>query len=632
MKSTKLAELGLLFHIVQDYVESNPVLQNPLEKFLDNVEKRCLTRGWRELILVDFPDLGKLVDRSLSSGYLDLSKIPGSFGKLNSPEAFQRSWVYQQLLVQLYHPNGRLDSESVEISDIFFVRQILLAYKKYDQDCTVERTADAVKTFLDIEETMREPSGSWHSDFYVPHRFRFADSAIAECANADIVRAMHVLDRTFAYTLPASEVEYHGLRPRHGPGAVSDARTGTDKYLFNNWPSKLDQVFPAWRFMHHTEEAFNGSDASYSSKEPPARLIAVPKTYKGPRLIASEPTAHQFLQQGLMGWLRQALPKTPLRNCVNFADQGPSRDAALLGSKTGVNATVDLSSASDRLSCWAVERAFGANQSLLKALHAVRTRTIVDGTGTTPFELRIKKFAAQGSAVTFPVQTIIYATVAIAAVLMDSGEVVTKRSVERASRKVRVFGDDIIIPSSAVSLLVSSLHYLGLRVNWDKTHDRGFYRESCGLDGYKGIDITPVYVTSHRPGTDAKSVSSWVEVSNNFHRSGMWQTSSWMIGQLAHNVANKLIISDEAGDGIRLFTFSRGTSVRKTKVRYSSALHRTEALVLGTRTRQKKKSRGSWQDLHDYFLQAPSPDSKWVHGYTTRTTVQLCTVWVPVGR
>lgn len=612
--------------VISDVRSWDPCLDSTIDAFYMNVERRARTRGWKSILLLDLPALGKAYDSALSSGRLNFGDVPACFGKLG-PENFDGSWIFRSLLQHSLDGFGTLD-QTTPVEVVAATRQLLYLYKNLSISCPEQAVKDAVEDYISIEGATRAPSGTWNSDQWIHCRVRFSDSdelrGFRELPN----KFWRLLDMVFGFTTPSGFLCPEDIVPKHGPGAVSDVRRGGDKYAFPAWPSKLERLFPDAQFAYANEYVGLCEPLGISRREPPARLLAVPKTFKGPRLIASEPTAHQFLQQGLMQWLRDHLPQA-IRTCVNFLDQRPSRAAALEASRTGDLATVDLSSASDRLSCWVVERAFGSNQTLLAALHACRTRVIVDGTGTHPdLSLRLRKFAAQGSAVTFPVQSIVYATVAITAALYDDG--VTRPSasdVNRYAAKVRVFGDDIICPSPNVPTLRAALTGLGLKVNDMKTHDRGLFRESCGMDAYRGHDVTPGYIRDLQLKPDADSFSSWIEVSNNFHMRGLWQLAWWMLRAIPSKEASGILTSDHAGPGIRVLTFCRGTRFHG-KVRWNPDLHRQEARVLCLRSSAERRARGSFQDLHQYFVEAPHPETTWSAGVPGRNSLTLVREWV----
>lgn len=641
-----------LKHVIADLRKVDPGLDCTIDAFYFEVEKRALSRGWKHILLLDLPALGSVYDNGLSTGSLDFGKIPASFGKLN-PGTFQDSWIYRTILQHTFDGFGTLDTTTPH-EVVWATRQLLFLYKKGNFDCPQERVFDAVEDYIEIEAGLRQPGGSWNHDVWMGSSFSFSGSFSSELRGYGLTEQFwRICDLVFRQLVPRVWLLPEGVVPRHGPGAVSDVRTGGDKYAFPVWPAKLGRLFPAPQFAHANEYlAFTDvSGVGSSEKEPPARLLAVPKTFKGPRLIASEPTAHQYLQQGLMQWIRLNMPKA-LSTCVNFLDQTPSRVAALEASRTGEMATVDLSSASDRLSCWVVERAFSSNQSLLRALHATRTRVVEDGTGTHEgLSLRMKKFAAQGSAVTFPVQTIVYAGLAISSVLYDSGFRVgdlnvdnawdeAQRCVLNAAKSVRVFGDDIVLPSPNVPTLAVALQASQLKVNGSKTHWNGRFRESCGMDAYCGHDVTPVYISDLLPKPSAEGLMSWIEISNLFHKSGLWQTAEWMLNQVDRKTLSSILYSDSSGAGIRAFTFCRGTRfhgpVRNHRAKVYGPLRPNEGMqyqerrVLCVSSRANRVARETFQSLLQYFLEKPDPELNWVSGYNSRKeAMTLSHSWVP---
>lgn len=624
-----VAFLGALLEDVRRARNSSKLAQDQdlyikLEEAITDVMNFLETRKDMSIVLITLPDLGKLFDKAMSSQFYDWN----SHSKICKEARVPRSVT--NLFAQIFDKvNGRHLFE-IDAGLVFFIRQALYLFKKVNLDCPQESIERTVRDFIEMDQSLRAPSGTWNADYWLPHRFAFGGDPVLHGSHPRADALWKTVDDVFASIVPMREVDRLLVRPKHGPGAVADMKTGEDKYLFPHWPTKLEGQFPAHVFSQHRSDLHLSEETTsvLNPIEPPARLIAVPKTFKGPRLIASEPIAHQFLQQGLMKWLRDNLSPL-LRDTINFTSQEESREAALKASRNGELATVDLSSASDRLSCWVVERAFGGNNSLLSCLHAVRTRTIIDGTGTDELlHLRMKKFAAQGSAVTFPVQTIVYAGLAIAAVLFYENLKPSKRNIRLVGRKVRVFGDDIMIPRNCVPLLTLMLDSLELKVNASKTHFSGLFRESCGMDAYNGVEVTPAYVSDLVWDKSPEKISSWVEVSNNFHKKGLWALSNYMQECIPPKYKRRFLVSSDSGDGFRLFTFCRGTSTQ-ARVRFSNELHRTEARILALRSRVVKKSRGSWQDLYQYFIETPDPQSKWTTGYLTKNTSAIVEVWAP---
>jgi hypothetical protein len=222
------------------------------------------------------------------------------------------------------------------------------------------------------------------------------------------------------------------------------------------------------------------------------------------------------------------LRRTPIASSIHFRDQTYNQRLALRASHTQSHATIDLSSASDRLSCWLVERIFRRLPSLVEALHASRTRWVVNTIDRkSPKHHLLRKFACMGSACTFPVQSYVFCILAVSSVLYSRGIRPTISSVRAASREVLVFGDDIIIPIDCWEQLQGLLSDLGLKVNQAKTFGTGMFRESCGLDAWNGHDVTPTYTITYPDVSRPESIASSVETHNNFVKRGWYGVADY---------------------------------------------------------------------------------------------------------
>lgn len=619
------AALALLQSVIdgaKQYGECSTTMRDPFSCsgiWYKNVSKIVISRGLT-FLLSDLPKIGKDYDSALSSGVFPIEKY----------ESGIKGVTFRYLLSDTFDlTTGELHTCDPNV--VFFTRQLLYLFKDLEIDCPVENIHKTVQKFIDVERELREPSGSWHSDVLSQKRFRFMDDPVLVDSHPRSRKLWGIVDLVFSRLIPTKEIDVLTLRPKHGPGAVADMKSGGDKYSFPHWPSKLDATFPWCAFAQHREDFHITEEvtSTLSVEEPPAQLIAVPKSFDAPRLIASEPIAHQFLQQALMSWMRTNLHPS-LRISIDFLSQEPSREAALAASKNGHLATVDLSSASDRLSCWTVERAFGSNLSILRALHAVRTRRIVDATNTHPeLNLLMKKFAAQGSAVTFPVQTIVYTGLCIAAYLFCENLSPTARNINRAARKVRVYGDDIILPRICVPILTLMLDSLQLKVNAQKTHTDGAFRESCGMDAWRGYDVTPCYLHTIEWDTSPQSQVSYLDVSNNAFRKGLWQLAELLDEGVPLVIAKRTLTTRADGDGFRRFTFVPG--YRTTgRVRMCQHLHKDMVKLITVSPLLSVKQRGSWQDFYQFLIERPQPHTKWSSGYLTKKRLLLKSRWVAV--
>lgn len=389
-----------------------------------------------------------------------------------------------------------------------------------------------------------------------------------------------------------------GIGFKHGPGAVAEGLKNHEKSCFPNWPLKLQNTFP-WELCGKT---IGASMEKPSHHEKASRLICVPKTAKGPRLIAAEPTSHQWCQQLLLRFLFVQCREHFGVHFIDFKDQQKSGDMVLEASLNRQLATVDLSDASDRLTCWTVERLLRSNPSLLTALHAARTRYIQDEISEYPSFLSLRKFASQGTATTFPVMSLVMLCIALGSTLMHT-ERVTWAHLRELRTKVRVFGDDIILPIHGYGRLVRAMDLLQLKVNVAKSYINGHFRESCGSDGYLGYDITPSKPRTLVADSPA-SCQAVVDTSNNLFNKGLWYASRTADDQLPISVRKYLRIVGPNDAGFSGFSSYVGGDERHLIKRWNSGLHRDEVRVWSLRDRAQKSERFGFDGLLDFFARA----------------------------
>jgi len=651
---------GLYTAIFRDCCVTFPSDHKGLDRDKSRLLSLLQTRGL-PYSTIDLPSAGKIFDRSLADGLLHPIPLPG-FGK-RIKEGTVPVFL-SGLFLRVFEPSGML-LEHPDINAIFFLRQLFYAVKKLRITCDEQRTSEAVSEFLRIESEMRPPSLNWEEDVFVPSSassLHFADclhTASASTAGSDSAEATtgqlfqfehnpewadaSLLD-TIQRTADIVSSSYGWFDPsewrvKHGPGAVSDLKGGYTKYSFPSWPDKLEWLFPLSEFAFANLGLWAGAvnDDSlairgFSRHEPPAKLIAVPKTQKSPRLIASEPTAHQWAQQSLNEFLRQMTAKSPIRSSVNFTSQEPNKELALQASATGTHATIDLSSASDRLSLWCVERFFRRNIRLLEALHACRTRWLVNSIDERLSKyIVLKKLAAQGAAFTFPTQTIIYATVAIGVMLHHLNLQPSSMNIERMAREVRVFGDDIIVPIGVWETVASVLQTLGFEVSQSKTFGTGKFRESCGCDAYAGADVAPAYYLQNYDPSRPTSVSSVVEASNNFFKKGLWYTADWIMSTLPQWVQKNLPVVPAESGAFGLVSFC-GSALAHLKVRRNGTLQREEIRCVFVETKSRRTPAHWEANLLQYFTEAPNPEDfvQWNAGVDSLPKARVCLRWAPI--
>jgi len=329
------------------------------------------------------------------------------------------------------------------------------------------------------------------------------------------------------------DVHWNRMVPKHGPGATADRLSSNGKWNQQTWPARLQQVFPVEEFLIPNSRFRNELDEELDILEPgaevPVRVITVPKTLKTPRIIAIEPTAMQYAQQALLQCLLSAINEDDfLTRTVGFDDQEPNRLLAQAGSLSGELATLDLSEASDRVSNQHVRAMLSDYPHLLEAVQACRSRKAdVPGHGVQ----RLSKFASMGSALCFPMEAIVFTTLIFLGIQRELNTPLSRDAlIKEYSGRVRVFGDDLIVPRDYVLSVVDELSTFGYKVNINKSFWTGRFRESCGREYYDGHDVSIVKVRMVLPSRrqDADGVISAVALRNQLYWAGLWSSARWM--------------------------------------------------------------------------------------------------------
>lgn len=637
-KSYECSILGLYRGIFKDISVGLPTVRG-LERDESRLLSAIESRGIRYLT-IDMPAQGKHFDKCLAEGRLVPSGIAnfGMHTRKGSIPPFLGG-----LVSRVFDKDCMLLSQPC-VTSIFFLRQLFNGAKKVKVNCTEKVREQALKTYLQQESSVRPPSLDWFSerpDDRLGMRLYFDDVCPGERRkNGDLFEidripasycdTVHdIADRIFS-----SFGEFHpsDWRPKHGPGAVSDLLAGEYKYNFSSWSSRLEYVFPSSEFAFANYSAWVdslGTPRELHESEVPSVAITVPKSQVTPRIIAKEPTGNMWCQQIVRDYLESNVATSILGECISFRDQSFNQEAALQASLIQNRWTVDLSNASDSMSLWLIERMVRSNKTLLEALWSSRSVYCEVPTAGGHEFLRMKKFAPQGSATTFPLQTIVYAIIAIAACIIANGESISNDSIARAVRKVRVFGDDTIVPDYAGDVYVSLLTYLGFSVNHTKTFKTGKFRESCGTEAWDGTDVTPAYITYPYTESDPSSVASTVECSNNFFKKGLWHAAAALETTLPHWVRKYLMVRGP-GDGSFGLTSFVGSGV-PVLVRYNSSLHRYEGRALCVISTVTRRQPGGFGHLLQYFTEKPTPDIHWVSGVDGRPSSRVAKKWEPYG-
>lgn len=263
--------------------------------------------------------------------------------------------------------------------------------------------------------------------------------------------------------------------PHNGGGSTADAgRSAIMKYGLLGSDAPLRSLCK----VAYGNDISNYLEYPYRSFRRCSRLQFVPKTYKKLRSISMEPASLMFFQQGTKDNLYKYIERN-LSWCIDLRHQERNREYARLGSSTGAYCTIDLSAASDSVGYALVHDLFEGTTLWpeLLGLRSFKTE-LPDGS-----ELRLQKFAPMGSALCFPTECLIFASVCEFAARMARANGYTPFDFS-------VYGDDICCPSYMYDCIVQLLVALGFSVNETKSFHSGPYRESCGKEYYNGWDIT----------------------------------------------------------------------------------------------------------------------------------------------
>lgn len=105
----------------------------------------------------------------------------------------------------------------------------------------------------------------------------------------------------------------------------------------------------------------------------------------------------------------------------------------------------------------------------------------------------LNSFMTMGNGYTFPLQTLLFY-----ALIKAIGDLAGVKGI------YSVYGDDLIYPRRIHRYVESILPKLGFILNADKTFCTDHFRESCGLDYFRGVEVR-----SFRPEGVASQLSSW---------------------------------------------------------------------------------------------------------------------------
>jgi hypothetical protein len=310
---------------------------------------------------------------------------------------------------------------------------------------------------------------------------------------------------------------------------------------------------------------------------------------------------------------------------LGFDDQSPNQRMALKGSQDGSLATLDLSEASDRVSNQLVELMFENHPHLHEAVQATRSQLAdVPGHGVIP----LAKFASMGSALTFPVEAMVFLAITFSAIGKALSLPVSRGLLQEFHGRVRIYGDDIIVPVDHVHAVIAELEAFGLKVNTGKSFWNGKFRESCGKEYYDGYDVSIVKVRREFPTSRqcVAEVISLVSLRNQLYYGGYWRTVKWLdglIGKMIHHFP----VVEPTSSALGRFSYLRGYETQRMDERLHAPRVRGWS-VTPVIPADKLDGKGA---LLKFFLKRgglPSVDEKHLERAGRAQSLQLKLGWV----
>lgn len=521
---------------------------------------------------------------------------------LDAPDTLTMSWVLiegpaldKQLLRYIEH--GGTESPSfphwlVPLWEAFVVtndacmlrclRQLLVFCYKAEFEPSEEQKEVALRNFLTTDEAI----DIWDS----------SDQASPE---SPLLRQARLLIGQIIYKANWAEIV-----PAHGPGAVFPSRVPVCKSDFRTLYARLQELYPYDQYFcgipsFWWDVIVDGQGRLREEDSIVANLVFVPKDSRGPRTICVHPAEAIWIQQGQRRVLERCITGHYLTSSkINFEDQSVNGRIALESSRTKEFVTLDLKDASDRLSAKLVKFLFGGAYKWLGATRAEYVTAdglddcYADSNGLKG-HWRLRKFAPMGNCLTFPVQSLVFWALVRAGIRSHYGV---------NCNDVYVFGDDILYPSKYHTGALMGLVRAGLVPNMDKTFRLGSFRESCGVDAYGGIDITP-YRMKVRDANSYSNCVSLCDLAKRLRLGGYSQCSSYIYSQVRRWMGKLHLSSNPSVQGIVEYVCTtREVLMYESSLRFNRGFQRWEtrrALLAPTNV---KRYVHDWYHVQDSLL------------------------------
>jgi len=505
-----MKSLTSLWNVLADEMASRCGTSTTMD--VNTVHRRVEHEGL-SFLTITLPTYGKDFQYCLDQGLV----VPKAFLSFRKSGSCLPSFL-RGFMEQVFNSSTGILLEDPDIDSIHAIRQLTLIFGKIELPCTPARERKAMSEYIQCDKEIESDSNA------VPNSDYQDFGRVSRLLFGDIFRG---IDR---------DIYSNEITPKHGPGATAERLTSNGKFLTRYWTDRLEKVFHVGDFLYpnlrHIDGGYDDVDFLEPDAEMPSRVISVPKTQKAPRIIAIEPSTVQYVQQGILESMMLHIRSSFMNEFIGSDSQEPNQLLAQKGSLDGTLATLDLSEASDRVSLQLVEELLARNPLAKEAILACRSlRASVPGHEV----IKLAKFASMGSALCFPIEAMVFITIIFLAIEREQGYRFThKRDFLRFVGRVRVYGDDIVVPIEYVHTVVDLLEHFGARVGRQKSFWTGRFRESCGKEYYSGQDVSIVKVRNMFPSQrqHVAEIQSVVSLRNQFYEHGCWKVADWLDGRI----------------------------------------------------------------------------------------------------
>jgi len=455
--------------------------------------------------------------------------------------------------------------------DLRHLHQLLVFCYKAEFEPTNEQREEAVSQFTETDLNIEV----WNDAFKVS-------------SAQPLFREARRLVQSVIYNL-----NWKDITPSHGPGSVFPGRPPVNKSDFRTLYRKLELAYPFAEFFcglpsFWWQVIVLGQELLAEGETISCKLAMVPKDSRGPRLISVHPSEAIWIQQGQRRILERAIAQSRLtRRFINLDDQTVNGRLALESSQSKEFVTLDLKEASDRISIELVRYLFG--DFAYYYMNASRADSVVLPSGRA-HELR--KFAPMGNCLTFPVQSLVFWALVQAGIDCKYG---------KSRAEVYVFGDDIIYPSRYHNGALNGLVRAGLVPNIGKTFRLGSFRESCGVEAFNGIDITPFRLKVASV-SSYSNVQSLCSLAKRMRLAGYERCAAYMYSQARSFMGKLHLCNNPDAQGIFEYTKAARDIFLHGNVRFNRKFQRWETPLVLLLASLERPRKDEWYHLQDSLL------------------------------